>query len=69
MQNNDYYSVMEVRIKYLAKKYDPSNKFPLEWEVKKEEEIDHPPMREPAKKSLVIRKFSEVIHSIIAFLF
>lgn len=68
MQDFDYYSVMEKRIKYLAKKYDPSNKFLPEWEVKSEMCLDNP-LIEPVKKKRVARKFSEVLHAVITFLF
>ncbi|GEM_PF-2803936 len=68
MEHNDYYSVMEKRIKYLSAKYDPLNRFPLEWKSKMEEPRFPPEVVKPVKHSLV-KQLSAVLNSVIAFLF
>lgn len=35
----DYYTVMKGRISYFSQKYDPHNRYPLEWEEKRNEPI------------------------------
>jgi len=67
MEHNDYYSVMEKRIKYLSAKYDSLNRFPLEWKTKMEEP-ELPEFVKPVKLSLV-KQLSAVLNSVIAFLF
>jgi len=70
VEDFDYYTVMEKRIKYLSKKYDPNKKFPLEWELKREEQkYPHTKIDEPIYKNRFARQFSEIFNSVIAFLF
>jgi hypothetical protein len=63
MENMDYYTVMESRIKYFEKKYDPNGKF-----SKKAEPF--PKVFIPVKKENPIKKqWTIVLNSVIAFLF
>jgi hypothetical protein len=68
MKEFDYYSVMEPRIKYLAKKYDPYNRFPLEWEKKRAIQ-DLYTLVKPETKMQQNKRICKVYKSIIAFLF
>jgi len=67
MEHNDYYSIMEKRIKHLSGKYDPLNKFPLEWK-KKMEEPRFPEVEKAVKRSIV-KQLSAALNSVIASLF
>jgi hypothetical protein len=68
MSELDYYTIMESRIKFLAQKYDPNNKFPVEWEKKRDEE--EPAVEDqPLRTRRVKKRAEEVIGSFIAFLF
>jgi hypothetical protein len=68
MKEFDYYSVMEPRIKYLAKKYDPNNRFPVEWEKKREIQ-DFSSLIKPEPEKHEKKRISKVYNSVIAFLF
>jgi hypothetical protein len=58
MNNLDYYTVMESRIKYFAQKYDPQNKFGhtsnLTLLVKKPREHIPPISKIPLRKKVLI---------------
>lgn len=68
MENFDYYSLMEKRIKYLSKKYDPLNKFPVRWEQMREMP-DCSTGQEPLAKKKIKKQLVEAFNSVIAFLF
>ena len=68
MEHLDYYSVMEKRIKYLSLKYDPLNKFPLEWKIKAEQP-EEPLIETPLYRKRLSKQISAVLNSVIAFLF
>ena len=68
MEDFDYYSVMEKRIKYFSGKYDPFNKLPLEGEFKREKQ-NYSQINEPTQKKIFTRQLVEVCKSVISFLF
>lgn len=49
MAKLDYYTVMQKRIEYLAKKYDPLNKFSIKEETVPEKTIEQTPKKIPNK--------------------
>jgi hypothetical protein len=71
MEEPDYYTVMESRIKFLAWKYDPENKFHLEWEKERDSLLlpvpDTEPEEEELYKSPVIKRFAQMMSSVVAF--
>jgi hypothetical protein len=68
MEHLDYYLVMEKRIKYLSLKYDPLNKFPLEWKIKAEQPKERL-IETPLSKKRLSHQISAILNSVIAFLF
>jgi hypothetical protein len=70
MEEPDYYTVMESRIKFLARKYDPENKFHLEWEKERDSlllpvsEVEEE--EEELYKSPVINRFAQIMSSVVA---
>jgi hypothetical protein len=71
MKGNDYFTVMESRIKYWEKRYDPNHKLQPDWAKLREEEIPEwkPVQRVPVKKRGTIRKAGEAVASFMALLF
>jgi hypothetical protein len=75
MSELDYYTIMESRIRFLAKKYDPHNKFPVEWQKKREEQDkilgENLSPEQEEKKSLKKKRqqFAEAMYSFVSILF
>jgi len=69
MENLDYYSVMEARIKYYALKYDPYNKLGTNRMPGSFEMISSDKKTPITKIKKVKRKFTSVLDAMISFLF
>ena len=67
MAEFDYYSIMEKRINYLSKKYDPFNKFSREWEKITEKQNCTQTIK-PKLKKILAKQMAEIYNSVIAFL-
>jgi hypothetical protein len=65
MENFDYYTVMEARINYFSRKYDPQNK--LGNSVSQKRLIKTPSQPEPLESKPVKRRRKVVFDSIVSF--
>ncbi|MCX6249057.1 MAG: hypothetical protein NTW10_15130 [Bacteroidetes bacterium] len=62
MAELDYYSVMQKRIEYFAKKYDPYNRLTIREEIITRKE-------QPKKPKMIRQGISTVFSTLISFLF
>jgi len=63
MDNLDYYTVMESRIKYFSKKYDPQNKLGLPGNpaLRIKQTITPTPVKKTPARKKIIERFDSVI--------
>jgi hypothetical protein len=61
MKNQDYYTIMEKRIKYLENKYDPLNRYKPEIQDKEEMSFISETMKKKDRKKSVLQLISSLL--------